>query len=128
MGTYTIGSLARSANVSVETIRYYERRGLLDQPARGDGYRQYSDDDLARLRFVRRAKELGFTLSEIRELVGTDDRSAGEVLAAARAKLRAVDDDMARLESVRGRLEELVRLCEDGSGGCVRLDPGSPER
>jgi DNA-binding transcriptional MerR regulator len=123
MGTYTIGMLARSANVNVETIRYYERRGLLEQPARGDGYRQYSDDDLARLRFVRRAKELGFTLSEIRELVGTEDRSADEVLAAARTKLAAVEADVARLEVLRGRLQELVRLCEDGSGGCVRLDP-----
>ena len=124
MGTYTIGTLARSANVSVETIRYYERRGLLEQPARGDGYRQYSDDDLARLRFVRRAKELGFSLAEIRELVGTEDRTSGEVLAAARAKLRAVEDDMARLQTLRVRLEQLVRLCEEGSGGCARLDPG----
>ena len=123
MGSFTIGVLARSAEVSVETVRYYERRGLLDQPERGPGYRQYSDDDVRRLQFVRRAKELGFTLTEIRELLGAaGSRSTDEVLAAARAKLARVDDDVLRLERLRCRLGRLVRACEAGSTGCVALD------
>ena len=125
MGSYTIGALARSAEVGVETVRYYERRGLLEQPPRGAGYRQYSDDDLARLRFVRRAKELGFTLSEIRELLGAgESRSAADVLAAARGKLARVNDDVRRLEDLRCRLSRLVRACQEGSDGCVALDLG----
>ncbi|HKA04646.1 MAG TPA: MerR family transcriptional regulator, partial [Acidimicrobiales bacterium] len=85
----TIGALATAAGISVETIRYYERRGLLPAPGRtGAGYRQYSGDDLWRLGFIRRAKDLGFTLAEITELLGRrTDRSVLEVLAAAQAKL-----------------------------------------
>ncbi len=123
MGWFTIGTLARTAQVTVETVRYYERRGLLEQPERGAGYRQYSDDDVRRLQFVRRAKELGFTLSEIQELLGSaGSRSTDEVLAAARAKLAHVDDDLRRLELLRGRLTRLVRACEDGSTDCVALE------
>ena len=122
MGSYTIGVLARSANVSVETVRYYERRGLLQQPDGTGGYRQYSDDDLRRLEFVRRAKQLGFTLSEIRELVGaSQSRSAEDVLAAVRAKLVQVDDDVRNLERLRRRLSRLVEVCEDGGSDCVAL-------
>lgn len=128
MGSYTIGALAREAAVSVETVRYYERRGLLDQPPRGAGYRQYSDDDLARLRFVRRAKALGFTLAQIRDLLGPGGgpRSAAEVLAAARAKLAQLDDEARRLDDLRARLGRLVRACEDGSDDCVALRPAAP--
>ncbi len=71
MGTYTIGELARAAGVNVETVRFYERRGLLRQPERGHGYRRYPQSDLDRLRFVRRAKELGFSLAEL--CAGGDD-------------------------------------------------------
>ena len=128
MGSFTIGGLAGAANVSVETVRYYERRGLLEQPVRGSGYRQYSEADVRRLQFVRRAKELGFALAEIRELLGAADaRSAGDVLLAARAKLASVDDDLRRLDRLRCRLTRLVRACEDGSGDCVRLEVGDVE-
>jgi DNA-binding transcriptional MerR regulator len=130
MRSFTIGTLARSANVSVETVRYYERRGLLDQPARGNGYRQYSEDDVERLALVRRAKALGFTLAEIRELLGTGGaartRSAGEILVAARAKLGQVDDDLRHLTLLRGRLSDLVQACEDGSDDCVALEVAPP--
>ena len=67
----TIGQLASAAGINVETVRYYERRGLLAQPERGDGYREYSQDDVERLAFVRRAKALGFTLAEIRSLLAS---------------------------------------------------------
>ena len=73
MGSFTIGRLAETAGVNVETVRYYERRGLLEQPPRpGQGYRQYSDADVWRLQFIRRGKDLGFTLAEIAELLGPE--------------------------------------------------------
>ena len=125
MNGFTIGTLAREAGVTVETVRYYERRGLLHQPERGDGYRQYTDDDLDRLQFVRRAKGLGFTLAEIRGLLAAAaSGSAGDVLAAARAKRERVDADIRRLQSTRARLAQLVQVCADGndSENCVALE------
>jgi DNA-binding transcriptional MerR regulator len=120
---FTIGVLARSAGVSVETVRYYERRGLLEQPAsEGFGYRQYTEEDLRRLEFVRRAKNLGFTLNEIRELLGPGSRSADEVLLAARAKLDQVDGDLRRLSTLRNRLSRLVDACQAGDQDCVALE------
>jgi MerR family transcriptional regulator, mercuric resistance operon regulatory protein len=120
----TIGALARAAGVNIETVRYYERRGLLAPPARsGAGYRQYDDDALWRLQFVARAKQLGFTLSEIGELlVPGAPQCAGDVTNAARAKLTAVDEQMRDLVATRDRLERLVQTCEDGDAGdCVAL-------
>jgi DNA-binding transcriptional MerR regulator len=127
VASFTIGVLARTAGVSVETVRYYERRGLIEQPeSDGFGYRQYTEDDLQRLRFVRRAKELGFTLKEIRELLGAArSRSATEVLAAARAKLAQVEADVRRLEALRCRLGRLVTACESGEEECVALEVGA---
>src|SRR2546423_12683141 len=88
MRPFTIGNLARAAGVSVETVRYYERRGLLERPVRrGAEYREYSEADVARLHFIRRAKALGFTLAEIRELHDAADTGCADgVLVAARAK------------------------------------------
>jgi DNA-binding transcriptional MerR regulator len=119
---FTIGRLAEAAGVNVETVRYYERRGLLEQPTReGGGYREYSAADLWRLQFIRRGKELGFTLAEIAELLG-DDRSSAAVLAAARAKIEAVDERRRELDRTRGRLEQLAALCADGEDAdCVAL-------
>lgn len=126
MGTYTIGKLAAAAGVHVETVRYYERRGLIEQPARAaSGYRQYSADDLWRLRFVARGKQLGFTLAEVAELLNAGpDRSAAAVLAAARAKIADVEERRRRLDEARCRLEQLAALCEDGDAGCVTLQVG----
>lgn len=120
---FTIGRLARAAGVSVETVRYYERRGLLEQPDRGNGYRRYSDADRERLRFVRRAKDLGFTLAEIKELlVAAECRSASGILAAARSKLDEVEERIAALGSLRTRLDRLVRTCERDDDDCVGLE------
>jgi DNA-binding transcriptional MerR regulator len=121
----TIGELARDAGVNVETIRYYERRGLLPEPPRTRaGYRLYGDDARWRLEFVCRAKQLGFTLTEIRDLL---DASAGtsvdDVLSAARRKLAEVDEKMAALAGLQDRLERLVERCETGDAfGCVTLE------
>ena len=130
MERLTIGALATAGGVNVETIRYYERRGLLPPPDRsGAGYRQYSADDLWRLGFIRRAKGLGFTLAEIAELLGRDtERSVVEVLAAARTKLAEVEADIAGLLTLRSNLQRLVQTCEAGDlADCLDLSLNADE-
>jgi MerR family transcriptional regulator, copper efflux regulator len=112
----TIGQLAHEAGVHVETVRYYERRGLLRQPPRtAAGYRQYAGTDLWRLQFIARAKQLGFTLAEVARLVGAHDGddTAEAVLEAARAKLRALDERQKELDATRLRLARLIDVCGD---------------
>lgn len=110
-----IGTLARQAGVAIDTVRYYERQGLLPAPARtASGYRSYVDGDVARLRFIRRAKALGFTLGEIRELLGLTERRERDmagVKSAAIQKLADVDARIAELQRMRGGLERLVASC-----------------
>lgn len=126
MASLTIGRLAEAAGVNVETVRYYERRGLIDQPVRtGSGYRQYGSADLWRLAFIRRAKGLGFTLAEVAALLETEAdgrRSVERVLATASARLAEVEQQQRDLEVVRTRLRSLVALCADGDGGCTSLN------
>jgi MerR family transcriptional regulator, mercuric resistance operon regulatory protein len=114
----TIGKLAAAEGVSVETVRFYQRRGLLAKPERqGSGYREYSDADRRRLVFIRRARQFGFTLGEIAELLGpAQEQSAGEIAAAAQAKLTAIDEQIRELMQQRCRLRQLVRVCEHGDG------------
>ena len=122
MQTYTIGELARAAGVNVETVRFYERRDLLRQPERGDGYRRYPQTDLDRLRFIRRAKDLGFTLAEIAGLLDAAGTGAtDDVVAAARARLDTVDREIESLRAQRTRLERLAALCAGGDDGCLTL-------
>jgi DNA-binding transcriptional MerR regulator len=124
MGGMTIGKLAAAEGVSVETVRFYQRRGLLAQPPRhGSGYREYSADDRARLTFIRRARALGFTLGEIADLLGPAAAlSSPEIAAAAQAKLVAIDDQMRDLIRLRCRLRQLVRVCEHGDDArCAAL-------
>jgi DNA-binding transcriptional MerR regulator len=126
---YTIGRLADAAGVHVETIRYYERRGLLAPPPRSaSGYRLYSDDDLALLQLIARGKGLGFTLTEIGELVeASGARSVDEVLAAAQAKAEALAARQRELAETQRRLRELTRLCADGiEADCVALRVSTP--
>ena len=120
--TFTIGRLAAAAGVHVETVRYYERRGLLDRPERTpSGYRQYTADDLWRLQFVGRGKQLGFTLAELADLLGAA-RTADDVLVAARAKLTEIGRRQDELARVRARLESLAELCSDGDDAdCTAL-------
>jgi len=108
----TIGELAEAAGVAVDTVRFYERRGLLPVPPRtAAGYRQYDDDALDRLRFILRAKDLGFTLAEVDGLMPA--RFAA-VRSAAVAKIEALDAEAAELARVRARLEALVATCDQG--------------
>jgi MerR family mercuric resistance operon transcriptional regulator len=115
----TSGGLAKAAGVGVETVRYYQRRGLLPEPARPPGeVRRYSDDDVRRLRFIRRAQAAGFTLEEIGELlalVRTDDRARVRELAAER--LAALDARIAELDRARAALERLRSACASGKKG-----------
>jgi MerR family transcriptional regulator, mercuric resistance operon regulatory protein len=118
MNGMTIGKLAAAEGVGVETVRFYQRRGLLATPERrGSTYREYSEADRARLVFIRRARDLGFTLGEIADLLGpAEANSRGEIVAAAQAKLAAVDAQVRDLVQLRCRLRQLVRLCEHGDG------------
>jgi MerR family mercuric resistance operon transcriptional regulator len=120
----TIGKLAAAEGVSVETVRFYQRRGLLAEPQRhGSGYREYSEDDWARLKYSRRARALGFTVGEIAELLGpAAAQSSREIAAAAQAKLAAIDDQLRDLIRLRCRLRQLVHVCEHGDDAhCVAL-------
>jgi MerR family transcriptional regulator, mercuric resistance operon regulatory protein len=114
----TIGKVARAAGVSVETVRYYQRSGLVPEPPRpAGGVRRYSDEIVARLRFIRRAQELGFTLAEIRRLLALGDpQSCGKARSLAAAKLALVGARIADLERMRAALESLVVRCDAARG------------
>ncbi len=114
----TIGRLAESAQVNVETVRYYQRRGLMREPARPTGsVRRYSNDDVKRIRFIKRAQQLGFTLDEIANLLKLEDgRSCRETEQVAQQKLRLVEGRIADLQRLRKTLRELIGRCESGRG------------
>lgn len=114
----TIGRLAAEGGVGVETIRFYQRRGLLDTPGRDGGIRRYAPEDLRRLRFIRQAQGAGFTLEQIMELLTLDsggDRTRARELAQARIK--ALDEKIAELTAARNSLRKLARECGDGGAG-----------
>ena len=115
MKPLTIGQVARLADIGVETVRFYEREGLLDKPARRDsGYRQYPAEVVARLRFIRRAKELGFTLREVGELLTLrrDPGSGGaDVRARAEAKVADIEARIRDLQRARQALLVLTESC-----------------
>jgi len=119
MQALTIGQAARQAGVGVETVRFYERQGLLDAPPRrASGYRQYAPDIVARLHFIRRAKELGFTLKEIRELLSlrvAPETTCGEVKQQAEAKIADINAKLRDLQRMKMALAQLVDACS-GSG------------
>lgn len=131
----TIGALAQSAGVGVETIRYYQRRALLPQPVRKYGsIRRYGPADAARLRFIRRAQELGFTLEEIGELLklqdGTDRRAIRRI---ARARLQQVESRLADLQRMRRTLQHVIDDCEHAQGAprcpiIEAIDPGQSDQ
>jgi MerR family copper efflux transcriptional regulator len=111
----TIGAVARRVGVAIDTIRYYEREGLLPEPQRrASGYRNYGEGAVAQLRFIRRAKQLGFTLEEIRELLALSaDRQRGvkAVKKRAQQRLAAIEQRILELQRVRDGLAELVEAC-----------------
>jgi MerR family mercuric resistance operon transcriptional regulator len=124
MAGLTIGKFAAAEGVGVETVRFYQRRGLLTLPERQSaGFREYSEADRWRLAFIRRARQLGFTLGEIGELLGpAEARSTDEIVRAAEAKLEAIEEQARNLAVLRCKLRRLVQVCEHGDGDdCVAL-------
>ena len=138
MGGRTIAGLARAGGVGVETVRYYQRRGLLETPERpgastqGGGVRRYGDEAVRRLRFIRSAQTAGFTLEQIGELLRLDageDRDRARAIATER--IAALDAKIAELEGARAALRGLAQACGAGSAGpCPILsafDESGPE-
>lgn len=113
-----ISEAAEAAGVHVETVRYYERRGLLAQPRRPiNGYRHYSDEVVRVVRFIRQAQDLGFTLDEVEELMrlrGTTPRGRGRARQAAERKLLELERKMEQLRDMRATLRRLVAACQSG--------------
>ena len=114
-GPYNIGEAARMANVSPKMVRHYESLGLLPAIARTDsGYRQYTDKDVHTLRFIRRGRDLGFSMAEIAELVKlwqNQRRSSASVKKIAQAHVAVLDAKMAEMAAMRKTLQHLVHCC-----------------
>ena len=115
MRFYTIGQLAGEAGVNLTTVRYYERRGLLREPPRTpSGHRQYTDDDLKRVRFIKSTQALGFSLAEIAELLAVRNVSGGscrDVRQRIAAKLSDVEEKIAALQKIKSVLQNLETSC-----------------
>ena len=133
MNDGTIGVAARQAGVGVETVRFYERRGLIRQPpSEKSGYRQYSNDTVARIRFIRSAKELGFTLREIGQMLGLlddgdmDCDAAGEL---ADDKLLEIENKIRSLRTMKRALTDFKKQCaaQNLDGMCIIYDMYRPE-
>ena len=124
----TSGVLARRAGVNKETIRYYEREGLLPSPPRTDGgYRTFSDEDLKRLVFIKNAQKFGFGLQEIRELLAIADGDLidrAQVRGIAKAKAAQIDDQIERLTRLRHAMQNLIHRCAHATSltGCPIIE------
>jgi len=111
----TIGVLARTAGVNIETIRYYQRRALIATPRKPPGgVRRYDTNTLAHLRFIKRAQQLGFSLNEIRELLALSKQSCDATRQIAERRLADIDARLADLKAMRGMLARLIRACSTG--------------
>lgn len=122
---YTISQLAKSADVNVETIRYYERQKLIEQPKKPlRGYRQYPEETLTKVLFIKRAQHLGFTLSEIDALIELSTGSCHEVQQLAEHKLNIVQAKIKDLKRLEKSLKNLVSSCQSNSdtGSCPIID------
>jgi len=116
MKTMTISKIAKEAGVGIETIRFYERKGLVDQPPKpsSGGFRIYPAEVAERIRFIRQAQELGFSLSEVQELLSlrTDPATdCADVLERAQAKLNEVNRKIALMKGIQTALEKLIKAC-----------------
>lgn len=116
MSRLTIGKVAQESNVGVETIRYYERSGLIVQPRKlGDGFREYPRDIVHRIRFIKRAQELGFSLKEIDELLSLRGKGKGTcstVKGKTAAKIQQIDEKIADLKRIQKALFKVRDCCE----------------
>src|SRR6267378_250768 len=116
MKSLTIGHLAREAGVNLETVRYYERQGLLAKPPRSaSGYRLFPSDAAQRLRFIRRAQQLGFSLKEIRELLSlrvSRTTTSRDIRARAESKIADIEAKIRSLDSMKKTLRKLTNVCD----------------
>jgi MerR family mercuric resistance operon transcriptional regulator len=123
---FTIGKASDHSGVNIETIRYYEREGIVAKPGRSAGGRRlYTLDEIATLRFVRRCRDLGFPISIIQtflSLTKQDNRSCGEVKAMAENHLDEIDAKIKNLKRLREALLSLSSNCDDGTATCPMLD------
>lgn len=111
----TIGKLAAAAGVNVETVRYYERRGLIAQPASSGGYRRYGTEHIERLAFIRRAQGMGFSLDEIVELMQLNDMTDHlQARQLAEGKIATISERIAHLQQMQHALQHLVKTCKPG--------------
>jgi DNA-binding transcriptional MerR regulator len=112
---WTIGALAREAGVGVDTVRFYERQGVLPKPVRrSSGYREYQESDARRVRFIKRAQALGFTLKEIKGFLAMNvgkGATCGQLAPKAESKLAEIDRKIADLKKMRASLAELQAVC-----------------
>ena len=109
----TISKAAQRAGVGIETIRYYQRRGLIEEPAKPvEGYRLYPEQTIARVRFIKRAQELGFSLKEVKTLVELGDEKCLETRDLAVLKLELVQTKIRDLQSIENNLRDLIRYCD----------------
>ena len=128
MTTMKIGQLAKEADVNVETVRYYERRGLIPEPPRRpSGYREYSQESVTRIRFIKGAQDLGFSLTEINKLLALRvdaGTNCEDVRRQAQAKLDEISEKISALQQLQGALTELVVACDRGGphGECPILE------
>jgi len=126
---FTIGQVATKAQVSTDSIRFYEKKGLISEPPRGaNGYRQYPESTIARLMFIKRAKSMGFSLKEIRELLDIQRETSNTCKDAREqvaAKLIQVDEKLIELQRMKGALKFFLNTCDSkdsGSGQCPILE------
>ncbi len=109
----TIGKLAQLANVTIETIRYYQRKGLINEPIKpATGYRQYPTVAIARIQFIKRAQQTGFTLKEIAELLSLDGEHCQDVQKMAEQKRQQINEQLKDLTALRNALDGLVKGCQ----------------
>ena len=114
----TIGRVARLAGVHIETIRYYQRRGLIEEPPKPDqGYRHYPPETVQRIRFIKRAQQLGFTLAEIGELLELEEAGCERVQEVAARRCRQIERQIEDLQSVHQALQALLQACRSRSAG-----------
>lgn len=115
MSEMTSGQLAKAAHVNTETLRYYERRGLIPEPPRREsGYRTYPEESVERLNFIKGAQGLGFTLEEIKDLLELrvdESASSGEVRRRAQTKVAQIDEKIRKLQQMRDALDHLIEQC-----------------
>lgn len=116
MSKLTIGKLAKEANVNVETVRFYEKKGLIKRPTLGSGpFRIYSDEAISKINFIKKAQEIGFTLREIKEFISFEQNTiapCSDVATKAQAKLTEVNNKILSLKKMQKALKKLISSCE----------------